>query len=172
MFYFFTFLLVKFHLLLVKLRTRCYGVPTVKRIAALLHFNLACAVVIVDLKVTKARGNFVEDEYYHSLSPDISVTCARHVICPLPVIPMQLMTPGSGKKCVLRIGWLTFLYLDLCDMGVCIQGSGGSIMYYYIVFTGNCYPQALPLSSAIICIIIYMYMYLCMYSQFVYMRSI
>ena len=73
------------HLPLVKLRTRCYGVSTVERVAALLRFlNSACAVAVVHSKVTEVRGNFVEDECYQmatefqetSLRPDISVTCA------------------------------------------------------------------------------------------------
>ena len=46
--------------------------------------NSACAVAVVDSKVTEVRGNFVEDECYQmatefqetSLKPDISVTCA------------------------------------------------------------------------------------------------
>ena len=46
--------------------------------------NSACAVEVVDSKVTEVRGNFVEDEYYQMatefqktyLRPDISVTCA------------------------------------------------------------------------------------------------
>ena len=46
--------------------------------------NLACAVAVVDSKVTEVRGNFVEDECYQmatefqetSLRPDISVACA------------------------------------------------------------------------------------------------
>ena len=45
--------------------------------------NSACTVAVVDSKVTKMRGNFVEDECYQmatefqetSLRPDISVTC-------------------------------------------------------------------------------------------------
>ena len=45
--------------------------------------NSACAVVVVDSKVTKVRGNFVEDECYQMatefqethLRPDISVAC-------------------------------------------------------------------------------------------------
>ena len=44
----------------------------------------ACAVAVVDSKVTEVRGNIVEDECYQmatefqetSLRPDISVTCA------------------------------------------------------------------------------------------------
>ena len=42
-----------------------------------------CKVVVVDSKIAKVWGNFVEDEYYQtatefqeiSLRPDISVTC-------------------------------------------------------------------------------------------------
>ena len=42
-----------------------------------------CTVAVVDSNITKVRGNFVEDEYYHtvtefqesSLRPDISGTC-------------------------------------------------------------------------------------------------
>ena len=46
--------------------------------------NSACAVAVVDSKVTEVRGNFVEDECYQmatefqetTLRPDISGTCA------------------------------------------------------------------------------------------------
>ena len=56
-------------------RTRC---------CIAMFLNLACAVAVVDLKVTEVRGNFVEDECYQmatefqeiSLRPDISVTRA------------------------------------------------------------------------------------------------
>ena len=49
-----------------------------------MFLNSACAVAVVDSKVTKVRRNFVEDEYYQmatafqetTLKPDISVTCA------------------------------------------------------------------------------------------------
>ena len=47
---------------------------------AVVVVDSACAVVVVDSKVTRVRGNFVEDEYYQmatefqetSLRPDIS----------------------------------------------------------------------------------------------------
>ena len=48
--------------------------------------NSACAVAVVDSKVTRVRGNFVENEYMYyqmttefqetSLRPDISAACA------------------------------------------------------------------------------------------------
>ena len=49
-----------------------------------MFLNSACAVVVVDSKVTKVRENFVEDEHYQmatefqetSLRPGISVACA------------------------------------------------------------------------------------------------
>ena len=45
-------------------------------------FNSACAVAVVDSKVTKVRGNFVEDEQMATefqkkfLRPGISIMCA------------------------------------------------------------------------------------------------
>ena len=54
--------------------------------------NSACTVAVVNSKIAKVWGNFVEDEYYHtatefqetSLRPAISVV---HVVRPLPVTP-------------------------------------------------------------------------------------
>ena len=58
-----------------------YKCRTITCIAMFL--NSACAVAVVDSKVTEVRGNFVEDECYQmatefqerSLRPNISVTC-------------------------------------------------------------------------------------------------
>ena len=38
------------------------------------------------------------------LRPDISVTCAWHIIRPLPVTPAQLMTPGIGRNASCALG--------------------------------------------------------------------
>ena len=70
----FCFVCFVIHLLLVKLTTRCCIATFSKS---------ACAVAVVDSKVTEVRGNFVEDECYQmatefqetSLRPDISVMC-------------------------------------------------------------------------------------------------
>ena len=74
--------------------------------------NSACAVAVVDSKVTKMRKNFVEEEYCQmatefwgtSLRLDISDACARHVIRSLPVTPAQLMTPGISRNASCALG--------------------------------------------------------------------
>jgi hypothetical protein len=63
--------------------------------------NSACTVAVVYSKVTEMRESFVENDYQcqeTSLRPDISVTRAEHVICPLLVTPAQLMKPGIGRN--------------------------------------------------------------------------
>ena len=57
-------------------------------------------------------GKLCQDECYQMatefqetcLRPDISVTCSRHVIRPLPVTSVQLMTPGIGRNASCALG--------------------------------------------------------------------
>ena len=77
-----------------------------------MSFNSACAVAVVYSKVARVREkNFVEDTTVYqmatdfqeaSLRPDVSITCARHVIHPLPVTSVQLMKTETH--------WVTFTF--------------------------------------------------------------
>ena len=90
------------------LRTLLWRLHGRTRCCIATFLNSACAVAIVDSKVTEVRGNFVEDECYQvatefqetSLRLDISV--GAHDITPGPVTPTQLMTRiGRNASCAL-----------------------------------------------------------------------
>ena len=74
--------------------------------------NSACTVAVVDSKVAKVRGNFVEDEYYQmatefqetSLKSDISVCVCMTCNTPTPSHPSAAYDALYWQKRVLRIG--------------------------------------------------------------------